>query len=154
VSCSGDACSGQDPLTTGCANDAYTATATNMGTFSLQERYSPRCATNWTRIVVYPVGNGCMRTAGLWAIQDTGYQQYSEMPTIYRDWSSHSYWTPMIYSPVHKVRGKAQTLYVPFAEEVYTPWACHEHHRPSGDPILPDGRYNFLQIINLKGIYL
>lgn len=102
VGCYGDYCSGKDPSSTGCAADAYTAAAVDFTGGRLEVRYSPTCKTNWSRLQIYPGGFAYH----LAAVQDTGYRQDV-------DWAASvgegTYWTPMIYSPVHKVQGQAST---------------------------------------------
>lgn len=122
VTCYGDYCSGLLPEQTGCDADAYTATVNNYATGSLQVRYSPTCKTNWARIVVYATGVGCAAYGDLYAVQDTGYQQWANVPATCNTYSSTTYWTPMIYSPVHLVRG----VFYNFGrswDTVVTPWA-------------------------------
>jgi hypothetical protein len=123
VTCYGDYCSGVDPESSGCSADAYTTTVNNDLNFgSLQERWSPTCQTNWTRLVVYPTGAACIYGGGLKAIQDTGYTQSTETTVLCNTYSSTSFWTPMIYSPVHHVRGSYQSDGL-FTGTYYTPWA-------------------------------
>lgn len=107
VSCYGDYCSGQDPAATGCEADAVTIAAVQLddGAGRVDLRWSPTCKTNWARWQQYPTG-WCFNCAPLelLAVQDTGYTQKL-------DWfdagtspqAGGTYWTPMIYSPVHKV---------------------------------------------------
>lgn len=105
VTCYGDNCSGKDPQSSGCANDAYTATAANTASFSLQVRYSPTCKTNWTRLVMYTPGPiKCSRNGMMKAIQDTGYTQQAYFESYCAN-ISITRWTPMIYSPVRLVKG-------------------------------------------------
>jgi Protein of unknown function (DUF2690) len=105
ASCSGDSCSGRDPQASGCSSDAYTAYSTNLGSAQLQLRWSPSCQTNWARLIVYPQGWGCFIYGQLSAVQDTGYMQWSEAP-----WTCGSggatYWSPMSYSPAHRVKAE------------------------------------------------
>jgi len=108
VGCYGDYCSGQDPQNTGCSADGYTAAAVNASQFRLEVRYSPTCKTNWARITVYSPGlTLCTPPGQLIALQDTGYQQGTYVPnhcmTHDGPWT---YWTPMIYSPVHLVQAR------------------------------------------------
>ena len=55
VTCSGNGCNGLDPISTGCARDAITVTATggvvSFSTGTIQLRYSPTCGTNWGRVL-------------------------------------------------------------------------------------------------------
>ena len=59
VTCSGYNCDGQDPITTGCYADAYTAEyayiydehGSPIGEVDL--RFSPTCGTNWTYVKSY-----------------------------------------------------------------------------------------------------
>jgi hypothetical protein len=103
VTCYGDYCSGRDPNATGCGSDAYTVTAKNYAEASLQLRWSPTCKTNWARLVVYPPGVRVFNYGSLWAIQDTGYNQSTNTPSV-SGYSSATFWTPMIYSPSHCVK--------------------------------------------------
>ncbi|GAA3146952.1 hypothetical protein GCM10020255_025260 [Rhodococcus baikonurensis] len=53
ASCYGDYCSGVDPLSSGCANDAYTVATGYVygsgGSAWVEIRWSPTCQTNWAR---------------------------------------------------------------------------------------------------------
>lgn len=119
VSCYGDYCSGQDPQSSGCAADAYTATSWGNSQFMLETRYSPACKTNWTRITMYDTGTfGCTPGGTLSSVQDTGYTQSKYIDSACSV-PSFTAWTPMIYSPVHQVRGRFTTS----AGTYYTPWA-------------------------------
>jgi Protein of unknown function (DUF2690) len=107
VTCYGDYCSGQDPVATGCYRDAITLAAVQVDTGAgmLELRWSPTCQTNWARWDQYPTG-WCMNCTpdALLAVQDTGYTQeldWFDNGTVPADGSTS--WTPMIYSPVHKV---------------------------------------------------
>lgn len=122
VTCYGDYCSGVDPQSSGCGADAYTATVYNTSIASLQTRYSPTCQTNWARVVVYATGVGCVYPGSLRAIQDTGYTQSTSTSLVCNTYSSTTFWTPMIYSPVHKVRSSYQSDGT-FTDTIYTPWA-------------------------------
>ena len=122
VGCWGDYCSGRDPMSTGCANDAITTATANFSTGSVQVRWSPTCKTNWTRLVVYPTGRSCMNYGSLWAVQDTGYRQSTEVPFVCNTYSTTTYWTPMIYSPVHRVRGEFYNLDRSY-DSVITAWS-------------------------------
>ena len=120
VTCYGDYCSGQDPVSTGCANDAYIATVYNNSFFSLQVRYSPTCKTNWARLAMYSPGLfKCSHSGWISAVQDTNYTQRKYFDSVCANTAATS-WTPMIYSPVRKVQGRFVdqngTQYV-------TPWA-------------------------------
>lgn len=122
VRCYGDYCSGQDPTRSGCGADAYVATVKNVSIGSLQTRYSPTCKTNWAKLVIYSTGNRCVRGGSLAALQDTGYRQSSETQTVCGTRSETTFWTPMIYSPTHKVKAQFQS-FGSFTEVVETPWA-------------------------------
>ena len=114
--CSGHSCSGKDANTMGCANDAITTQSKNTSIGSLQVRWSPSCKTNWTRLVIYPTGNACVFPGSLKAVQqNTNYTQKSSTRLVCGTYSSTSFWTPMIYSPVLKVKGTFQS------DEAFTP---------------------------------
>jgi Protein of unknown function (DUF2690) len=107
VSCYGDYCSGQDPVTTGCDKDAVTIASVEVdnGGGQVDLRWSPTCQTNWARWQQYPTGwcVSCTPLA-LVAVQDTGYTQkldWFDNGTVPA--AGDTYWTHMIYSPVHKV---------------------------------------------------
>ena len=51
VTCSGNGCNGKDPIATGCAAGAYTVQTGVLLDFLVQLRYSPRCGTNWGRVI-------------------------------------------------------------------------------------------------------
>jgi len=122
VTCYGDYCSGVDPQASGCAADAYTATVYNTSIASLQTRYSPTCKTNWARVVIYPTGIGCVYPGTLSAIQDTGYTQTTYTSLVCNTYSETTFWSPMIYSPVRKVRSMFWSD-GSFTSPIYTPWA-------------------------------
>lgn len=123
VTCYGDYCSGKDPVVSKCNDDAYIAVARALDGASLQVRYSPTCKTNWARFVVYPLGKKCAYPGTLKAIQDTGYtqQMYTE-GIICNTYSERVFWTPMIYSPVKKVKASYQSD-GSFTSEEFTAWA-------------------------------
>jgi hypothetical protein len=107
VSCYGDYCSGQDPVATGCDKDAITIASAEPddGAGQVDLRWSPTCKTNWARWQQYPTG-WCVTCTpnALIAVQDTRYTQeldWFDNGTTPAD--NGTYWTPMIYSPVHKV---------------------------------------------------
>jgi hypothetical protein len=105
VSCYGDYCSGKDPISTGCANDAYTVTSVSNNTGILEVRWSPTCKTNWARWTAYPIGwcFGCNYPYSISAVQDTGYTQRFNWPANKAPVAGQTYWTAMIYSPVRRV---------------------------------------------------
>ena len=51
ATCSGTGCNNTDPEQTGCAAGAYTVQTGILSTAYIQLRYSPRCQTNWGRVV-------------------------------------------------------------------------------------------------------
>jgi hypothetical protein len=100
ASCYGDYCSGRLPEQTGCAADAVTVSATNFSGGRLELRWSPTCKTNWARLQIYSGGFAYT----LSAVQDTGYAQNVQWPAGTP--GPGTYWTPMIYSPVHRVQAR------------------------------------------------
>lgn len=122
ASCYGDWCSGQDPQATGCANGAFTTVSASVGVGSLEIRWSPACQTNWARITLYPTGNRCVVESYLDAIQEGGYKQSKTVPTTCHTRSYVNYWTPMIYSPVKRVKGRIQS-YGLFTQVTETGWS-------------------------------
>ena len=50
VTCSGDGCDGLNPVSTGCAADAYTVQTAVFSNSYVELRYSPTCKTNWGRV--------------------------------------------------------------------------------------------------------
>jgi hypothetical protein len=90
--CYGDYCSGRDPHVEHCDDDAYTvATGYIPGTrWYVQLRWSPRCKTNWGRVLRSSWTDG----DSIKAIQpSTGY-------TVgYAARNSSYVWSKMIYSP-------------------------------------------------------
>lgn len=54
ATCSGTACNGKDPASTGCANDGITAAVAyatqNNVQVKVELRWSPSCKTNWARV--------------------------------------------------------------------------------------------------------
>ncbi|HEX4206769.1 MAG TPA: DUF2690 domain-containing protein [Ktedonobacteraceae bacterium] len=50
VTCSGNGCNGQNPVTTGCNADAYTVQTAVFSNSYVELRYSPTCGTNWARV--------------------------------------------------------------------------------------------------------
>lgn len=120
VTCYGDYCSGQDPVTTGCAADAVTVEAVQLddGAGRLELRWSATCQTEWARWQQYPTG-WCLNCAplSLVAVQDTGYTQ--ELDWFDQGTSPSeggTYWTPMIYSPIHTVYAG---VYMPCGGETF-----------------------------------
>lgn len=103
VSCYGDYCSGQSPVSTGCSVGAVTIASVDLGWAALDLRWSPTCQTNWARIYVYPT-----KTLGpgfIVAQQSTGYAQYGNIYVIASfSAQTETEWTPMIYSPKLCVR--------------------------------------------------
>lgn len=109
VKCWGDYCSGMDPAATGCAANAQTVAAVQLDDGYLDLRWSPTCQTNWARYEQYPFGSFASETPiGMSAVQDTGYSQ--SINWFEGDGGKPievgTYWTPMIYSPVHKVHAQ------------------------------------------------
>jgi hypothetical protein len=103
--CYGDYCSGQDPMRTGCADDAATTAAADLTGARLELRWSTRCKANWARYLQYPRGFYIEnQPIALRAVQDTGYQQikHYEMPPT----DNSVTWSPMIYSRVRLVRAQ------------------------------------------------
>ena len=93
--CYGDYCSGTDPQSTGCANDAYAvASSTNAGV-TVQLEWSPSCKTNWARV-------NTSSPASIKAVQSGGYTQYGTI-------SGGGYaWSRQIYSPTLCVTASVQ----------------------------------------------
>jgi hypothetical protein len=50
ATCSGSTCTGKNPSSTGCANDAITARSTSVDGIAVELRYSPTCRAAWGRI--------------------------------------------------------------------------------------------------------
>jgi hypothetical protein len=95
VGCYGDYCSGLDPMTTGCANDARTIASASVygsnGAAYVDIRWSPACKTNWARANYV--------TSAIKSVQQHGYTQgYSANNGV-------NSWSRMIYSPVLCVKG-------------------------------------------------
>jgi hypothetical protein len=51
VTCSRSGCNNLDPELTGCVVGAYTVRTAVLPTAFIQLRYSPRCGTNWGRLI-------------------------------------------------------------------------------------------------------
>jgi hypothetical protein len=119
VSCYGDYCSGKDPEATGCAAGAVTISAHQAGYYRLEVRWSPTCKTNWTRLTMYASPWKWGMDGRIYARQDTGYTQSAPFSTRDYATSASTFWTPMIYSPVRRVRGQI----VSGGLNVYTGWA-------------------------------
>jgi hypothetical protein len=119
VGCSGDSCSGQDPVATGCSTDAYTITSVDVPDYpgQLQLRYSPTCGTNWARVVTYPTGWHFFLPIDIAAIQDTGYTQGATTDILFPRSSSETFYTPMIYSPIRCVKATAVSTSYDFFED-------------------------------------
>ncbi|MGO3701912.1 MAG: DUF2690 domain-containing protein [Candidatus Saccharimonadales bacterium] len=122
ATCYGDWCSGQDPQAAGCAGDAFTTVSADLGTGILEVRWSPSCQTNWARVTIYPTGLRCVKESYLDAIQEGGYTQSKVVPMTCNTYSSVNYWTPMIYSPVKRVKGRVQS-YGTFTPVTETGWS-------------------------------
>lgn len=106
--CYGDYCSGQDPVASGCAEGAVTLDShvQELGGGIVELRYSPKCGTNWAKWTQYPTG-WCLNCGivDLRAVQDTGYTQAIDLTNKTIN-DGESVWTPMIYSPVKKVKAE------------------------------------------------
>ncbi|QOT19813.1 DUF2690 domain-containing protein [Paenarthrobacter sp. YJN-5] len=106
--CYGDYCSGMDPVASGCSEGAVTLDShvQGLGGGIVELRYSAKCGTNWARWTAYPTG-WCMNCGivGLRAVQDTGYTQSIDL-TNTEIGDGESVWSPMIYSPVKKVKAE------------------------------------------------
>jgi hypothetical protein len=105
VSCYGDYCSGKDPLASGCDADAVTVAWVDASGARLDLRWSPTCKTDWARWQQYPVGLKSDQPYQLAAVQDTGYTQSKDLGV--NGVSQGTYWSNMIYSPVHPVKAVA-----------------------------------------------
>jgi hypothetical protein len=110
--CYGDYCSGEDPVASGCSEGAVTLDShvQELGGGIVELRYSPKCGTNWAKWTKYPTG-WCMNCGivGLRAVQDTGYTQSIDLTnTTIKD--GESVWSPMIYSPVKKVKAEIMNV--------------------------------------------
>jgi len=57
VTCSRNGCNGKDPIATGCAVGAFTVQTAVLSNIFVQLRFSPRCGTNWGR-VLSRIGSG------------------------------------------------------------------------------------------------
>lgn len=100
VSCYGDYCSGRDPLATGCSADGRSVAHVQLPWVQqrLELRWSPRCKTNWARMLYDP------NPSWLRAVQpSTNYTQQ----LIGRDGTNS--WSAMIYSPSRCVYAEVQT---------------------------------------------
>ena len=108
VTCYGDYCSGLDPKDSGCAADAYTTVTKETDVGRLDVRWSPTCKTNWARWVEYDRGwQLSMVPLEMRAVQDTGYtQRYSFGVNGGGNDGFSTYYSPMIYSPEHKVKAE------------------------------------------------
>ncbi|GAC1402035.1 MAG: hypothetical protein NVS4B12_13790 [Ktedonobacteraceae bacterium] len=51
ITCSGNGCDNVDPQQSGCSVGAYTVQSLAYPTVYIQLRYSPRCGTNWGRVI-------------------------------------------------------------------------------------------------------
>lgn len=116
VGCYGDYCSGKDPNKTGCAAGSQTLAAKDMSGARLELRWSPACKTEWARWIQYPKGFKSDLPTVISAVQDTGYTKSlsydpgglpSNPSSSQTSGGITTSWTPMIYSPVHKVRAVA-----------------------------------------------
>ena len=99
VTCSGSECNGLDPEATGCAADAYTVKAPG-GTVSFRTgyvelRYSPRCGTNWAR-VISTVGSARLMVS---------IRRTTDGLFYFAVGSGVRLWTPMVYAPNVKAKG-------------------------------------------------
>jgi len=111
ASCFGNYCSGKDPKQTRCGEDGITvASAQIPGTEGpigiLELRWSRKCQANWARVTAYPTGARCFPPGSISAIQDTGYKVRGFVPIRCAISQPVTYWSPMIYSPKHKVRAQ------------------------------------------------
>lgn len=98
--CSGDYCSGLDPIATGCARDAYTVAHVQLPAVAqrLDLRWSPRCKTNWARMTLD---------------HNPSWLRAVQLPGGYTQWlggrGGGNSWSRMIYSPVKCVYAEVQT---------------------------------------------
>lgn len=114
----GDYLSGKDPEAVGASADAITVAVINTDQYSLQLRWSPKYKANWARIVIYNTNKIAYQPVTLRAKQDTGYQQVYSFT-----FAPGTYYTPMIYSPSHKVRAEIyDARYDPNFSLVCTSW--------------------------------
>src|SRR5213079_2794921 len=93
VTCSGSGCNGKDPEATGCFAGAYTVQTATLSTIFVQLRYSPRCGTNWGR-VLSRIGSGRI----LVQVQRTDWLSYS------RTVVATLLFCQMVYAPVLRAR--------------------------------------------------
>jgi hypothetical protein len=104
ATCSGNSCTGQDPIATGCANDAVTVASIKLPYVvqTLDLRWSPSCKTNWARMQydAYPTW--------LRAIQPNRGDGLPRVVQISGRSNGNS-WSAMIYSPTLCVYADVQT---------------------------------------------
>ena len=106
VTCWGNYCSGKDPMSSGCASDAYTVAQAFPGWATIDLRWSPTCKTNWARVYVYPTRT--LAGGYITARQDTGYIVSGQIKSVTSlTPQSQTVWSPMIYSPVRCVKAGA-----------------------------------------------
>lgn len=92
VTCSGNGCNGLDPVSTGCAADAYTVRVTGgtvtFRTGHVELRYSARCGTNWGRV-----------TSTIGSAQLTISIRRNDDLFYFAVGSGTILWSPMVYAP-------------------------------------------------------
>ncbi|MFC9811910.1 DUF2690 domain-containing protein [Streptomyces virginiae] len=84
TSCLGSTCTGKDPATTTCQNDAKTVTTSILGT---ELRYSPSCRAAWAR---YPGGTDWAHTIKVENSQGNAYS------TRFNGGGGGAVWTRMV----------------------------------------------------------
>ena len=94
VTCSGNGCNGRNPEAAGCGADAYTVQTIVFSNSYVQLRYSPRCGTNWGR-VISRVGP----TYLVIRIQRIGGLTYT-----FAGGNFNSAWSAMVYAPTVRAR--------------------------------------------------
>lgn len=104
ATCSGNACTGQDPIATGCANDAITVASIKLPYVvqTLDLRWSPTCQTNWARMQ-YDASPTWLR-----AIQPNRGDGLPRVTQLSGSSNGNS-WSAMIYSPTLCVYADVQT---------------------------------------------
>ena len=123
AACTGLACDGKDPSVEGCATDAITVGSKNLSlpyagatskTYNVfvEQRYSPKCKTNWTRVSGAIAGK---------AIIMRGTPKSTTYETIIPPKS----WTPMVYGYKYCTKSKYSYDFLPQMNfSVETGWSC------------------------------
>jgi Protein of unknown function (DUF2690) len=131
--CSGYGCDGRDPVQTGCSAGAYTATTgyayrSGQPRFGdngivIELRYSPKCGTNWTRILFTGPAAPWVGV-NIEVVRSNGAGINGPKPWPYTG-RTQTLWGNMVYAPSPIcARGYVEVDGWSYSWFGATPWAC------------------------------